>query len=536
MEAFVTQNAVGDALQRQADLCRRANVACCATSNVADLASPGTVDGHTVAVGDRVLLTAQSTATENGLWVAGTGTALARPADAKVGSTVTEGTQVFVENGSANGDKFFQLSADVTVGTSAQTWAAFTAESAGAGDPQTTIVLDSGVNDNAATPPLSFDGDANTGIYRTTADSLGITAGGSLMLSVKGPSNSTTVESGQLLIRDGTSGAPGIAFDSAPAVGIYGGASELAMKMGGTTFSLNGTSASLNSGALLLPNGSDSEPALAFNSDPNSGLYYISPDKFALVANGSAMITLDEGSNAVTITGGLFVRDPLSSLEAATKNYVDVTTAPATLTAAIIGTYASSSVSTSVNRNIINASIPTTVTSGSGGNLDIQTTSHDTLTFGTLTTGGNLTLTAGETDDASATLPNGNHKFNYIRLPVGKKFQIHVRLTLKQSSSATAVTSGMHMAFYDDASIASPVPSNESENFGGVATYVSSYVYHEGENNNGFGTHDLCCFYDTTTAAADLVIFVNIGHSSSPSTLPVVASYGASHISIVQVI
>lgn len=103
--------------------------ACAATSNVT-ISTPGaTIDGYSPVSGtDRVLLTAQTTTSQNGLWVYnGAASALTRPTDFASGST----TQCFldllvlVRNGTANSG-FWRCTTTgaITIDTTATAWAA----------------------------------------------------------------------------------------------------------------------------------------------------------------------------------------------------------------------------------------------------------------------------------------------------------------------------------------------------------------------------------------------------------------------------
>jgi hypothetical protein len=70
------------------------------------LTAPGTsIDGVTLAVGDRVLLLAQTTASQNGIWVfQGSAVTMTRPTDFPTGSTglVSQGATVVVDGGTTN--------------------------------------------------------------------------------------------------------------------------------------------------------------------------------------------------------------------------------------------------------------------------------------------------------------------------------------------------------------------------------------------------------------------------------------------------
>jgi phage-related tail fiber protein len=100
----------------------KASTRAASTGNVT-LATPGaTLDGVTLANGDRVLLKDQSTGAQNGIYTyTDATTPLARASDAASAGQVTAGMAVTVEEGTVNGDKVFILITDgtITLGTTA---------------------------------------------------------------------------------------------------------------------------------------------------------------------------------------------------------------------------------------------------------------------------------------------------------------------------------------------------------------------------------------------------------------------------------
>jgi hypothetical protein len=98
------------------------------TANIT-ISNPATAvfDGVTLASGDRMLLTAQTTTSENGLWIFnGSSSALTRPVDFASGASVPEGAAVAVDEGTTKGAKVYYLTVSgggtATVDTSNQTW------------------------------------------------------------------------------------------------------------------------------------------------------------------------------------------------------------------------------------------------------------------------------------------------------------------------------------------------------------------------------------------------------------------------------
>ncbi|QXI01699.1 phage tail protein [Pseudomonas monsensis] len=81
------------------------------------------IDGVAVIAGDRVLLTNQTLAKDNGLWIVANGDWV-RATDANSSAKVTPGLTVMVEEGTANGDSLWHLTtnAPITLGTTVLTF------------------------------------------------------------------------------------------------------------------------------------------------------------------------------------------------------------------------------------------------------------------------------------------------------------------------------------------------------------------------------------------------------------------------------
>ena len=108
------------------------------TTNIT-VATPGaTIDGVTLAVGDRVLLKNQTTASQNNIYVfQGASTAMTLAVDGQQGN-INAGAATYVDEGTVNADTAWTLATDgtITVGTTALTWNKFGASvayTAGAG-------------------------------------------------------------------------------------------------------------------------------------------------------------------------------------------------------------------------------------------------------------------------------------------------------------------------------------------------------------------------------------------------------------------
>jgi len=90
-----------------------------ATTTNITLSGLQTIDGIAIAAGDRVLVKDQTTASANGIYVAGSST-WARAADLDEAAEFTNGVAVTVEQGTVSADRAYVMSTDgaITVGTS----------------------------------------------------------------------------------------------------------------------------------------------------------------------------------------------------------------------------------------------------------------------------------------------------------------------------------------------------------------------------------------------------------------------------------
>lgn len=180
----------------------KASVRVASTVNV-NIASPGTtIDGVTMANGDRVLLTGQTTASQNGIYVFnGSAAAMTRATDADTNAKVTAGMFTFTEEGT-NADKGWVLATDgaVTLGTTALNFTIF--NTAGA-----TYTFNNGIANTSGTVGLTGQAlafhQAATGIPAVTAS--GVVAS----RTITGTANRVSVANGS-----GVGGNPAIDIDA----------------------------------------------------------------------------------------------------------------------------------------------------------------------------------------------------------------------------------------------------------------------------------------------------------------------------------
>ena len=115
--------AYADAIAQQLD--PKASVRLATTADIT-LSGDQTIDGRTVADGDRILVKNQNDATKNGIYIASTSGAWARSTDANTSSKVTTGLTTTVEDGDSNASTTWLLvTKNVTLGTSGLSFTLF---------------------------------------------------------------------------------------------------------------------------------------------------------------------------------------------------------------------------------------------------------------------------------------------------------------------------------------------------------------------------------------------------------------------------
>ena len=185
-----------DAVKQALDIKDSVRVATTANITIAsDLNVGDTIDGVTLADGDRVLVKDQSTGSQNGIYVAGSSPV--RSADANTSSEVTAGLFVFVEEGTVNADNGFVLTTNdtITLDTTALTFVQFSgAGQIIAGDALSKSGNTLNVNDDNVTLEVNTDALRIKGITATAVGDilLGAATNGGYTRHVKPSSSATT--------------------------------------------------------------------------------------------------------------------------------------------------------------------------------------------------------------------------------------------------------------------------------------------------------------------------------------------------------
>ena len=187
-----------DGVQQGLDI--KASVRAASTGNgtlASDFANGETLDGVTLATGDRILLKDQTDASENGVYVVAASGAPARADDFDDSDSVSSGAFTFVEEGTANADAGFVVTADgaITVGTTDITFVQFSGAgqiTAGAAMTKTGNTLDVAVDDSS---------------IEVSGDALQVKAGGITNAMLAGSIDLTSKVTGTLPVANGGTGA-----------------------------------------------------------------------------------------------------------------------------------------------------------------------------------------------------------------------------------------------------------------------------------------------------------------------------------------
>ena len=163
-----------DSVKQALDIKDSVRVATTANITISSALNDGdTLDGVTLADGDRVLVKDQSTASENGIYVVASSPA--RSTDANTSAKVTSGLFVFVEEGTTNGDNGFVLTTNdaITLDTTNLTFTQFSgAGQITAGDGLSKSANTLSANDDNITLEVNSDNLRIKGISATAVGDL----------------------------------------------------------------------------------------------------------------------------------------------------------------------------------------------------------------------------------------------------------------------------------------------------------------------------------------------------------------------------
>lgn len=200
------------------------------------LSSPGaTIDGITMVSGDRVLVRAQTTAAENGIYIwNGAAVLMTRSLDTNTAAELEQAITT-VEEGTNAGSSYRQTSINFTLGSGAVSWTAFGTGAGSASETSAGIIeiatqaeIDTGTDDVRAITPLKLA----TSVYATkkfnanigdgSATSYAVTHNlGTRDVTVEVYHNSGNFDTVLVEIQRTSVNAVTIVFDTAPATNAY---------------------------------------------------------------------------------------------------------------------------------------------------------------------------------------------------------------------------------------------------------------------------------------------------------------------------
>ena len=192
-------------------------------ANIDVSSAPATIDGITMSAGQRVLLSNQTTDSEDGLWdYNGSGSAMSRTSDADTFQELN-GAAVFIREGTSANEGYTQT-AELASGFAGQTWALFSAtqggRQAGAGLALASNTLSVNVDDASI--------EINSDNLRVKANGIGTNEiGNGTVTNAKLQNSQVTISSGS-----GLQGGGGVAL---------GGSSTLSVQIDGSSLVASGS-------------------------------------------------------------------------------------------------------------------------------------------------------------------------------------------------------------------------------------------------------------------------------------------------------
>jgi hypothetical protein len=298
---------------------------CASTANVvisSDLEAGDVIDGVTLVAGDRVLLKDQSTATENGLYIAVASGAASRDPEH---DTIAElsGSMVVVNQGTVNDNKIFLCTTDTdaTLGSTSITYTTITPQNVGT---VTSITAGTGLSGGAITSSGTIAIDTATTVDKTTAQTLTNKTLTSPKINEDVVLTSTATE---LNLLDGST-AGTIANSKAV---IYSAAGQV----NGTTLAIAGTAITSTADELNLLDGvsglvqADFTKLAAIDSTAAELNY---SDLATLGTTAASKVFTADANNLTTVSGAVaYVEDTLTDGATITWNVIDSPVAKVTL-------------------------------------------------------------------------------------------------------------------------------------------------------------------------------------------------------------
>ena len=172
-----------------------------------------------------------------------------------------------------------------------------------------------------ALPGLAFSGDTNTGVYRTTADVLRISAGGSQIANFSSgglnPGSNDTYNLGvgggawnRIFMASGSESSPSYTFGTDTDTGIYNSATdEISFSNGGTRswrITASGNIVALDDNRIFGSDGTVSSPSFSFINDSDTGLYLGGTNQLDFTAGGVNTATVTNSAFEVNLSNNSY--------------------------------------------------------------------------------------------------------------------------------------------------------------------------------------------------------------------------------------
>lgn len=157
---------------------------------------------------------------------------------------------------------------------------------------------------SAGVPSYSFVSDTNSGMFSSAADVLGLSTGGSSRVLV---SNSSLTSSVQNLSISGTSAAPSYSFSSDPDSGIFSSsANAVGIAAGGGSI-MNFDSAQVTPNVVVRVNtdGTAASPAYSWNADTDIGIFRAAANVVGISAGGTSRLQVST-TELSPVTNGVY--------------------------------------------------------------------------------------------------------------------------------------------------------------------------------------------------------------------------------------
>ena len=165
----------------------------------------------------------------------------------------------------------------------------------------------SAVFGDAASPSYTFTTDQDTGFYRSSADVIGFAIGGG-NAGLLGIFGGTT----QFQFRDGAVTAPAMSFVNDPDTGIYRpGANQIAIAVGGTAkFAVDSAGGLVFASAYLQgTDGTAAAPSYSFSGDPDTGIYRVGANAIGFATIGTLRMELTGGTLRAGSVNGMSIEN-----------------------------------------------------------------------------------------------------------------------------------------------------------------------------------------------------------------------------------